>query len=263
MPVLETPIDRSTVPATHRTRPGHSAGGRVIATADTLAGINAFHGLSKDQRQTLVPLCHCRNYEAGQAIVTYHDDTRDVYFIISGQVQATIFSVTGKQVALGDIGPGAMFGELSAIDGEPRSAHVVASTDAMVCSMSPDDFWYVLQTYPIVAKATLRRLTWMVRYLCSRVFEISTLPVKHRIHAELLRLALQHMTGENKAVIIPAPTQTDIANHIGTHREGVTREMTRLKTSGLIERRNNRLFINDVMQLRAMVQQVTGLAGSE
>jgi CRP-like cAMP-binding protein len=171
--------------------------------------------------------------------------------------------VTGKQVALGDIGPGIMFGELSAIDGEPRSAHVVALTDVMICSMSPDDFWYVLETYPAVARATLRRLTTMVRHLCERVFEIRTLPVKHRIHAELLRLALQHMSGDNKAVISPAPTQTDIANHIGTHREGVTREMTRLRNSGLIERRSNRLYINDIRQLRLMVQQVAGLTGNE
>lgn len=233
---------------------------RLIPSAETLYGIHAFRGLSVEERQSLALFCNCKPYESGQEIVTCYDDTRDIYFIVSGQVQATIFSMTGKQVTLGDIGPGGMFGELSAIDGQPRSAYVVALTDAMICSMSPEAFWQVIQHYPAVAKATLEHLTAMVRSLCGRVFEISALPVKHRIHAELLRLALQHMNADNTALITPAPTQIDIANHIGTHREGVTREMARLRNKGLLERQPHGLIVHDVAELRSMVQQVTGLS---
>jgi CRP-like cAMP-binding protein len=234
------------------------ASGRVAASAETLSGIDAFRRLSAAERQQLAVHFACQRYRPGQEIVSYHDSGRDAYFIVSGQVQATIFSVNGKQVALQDLGPGEMFGELSAIDGQPRSAYIVALTDSFICSLTAADFMQAIRDYPAVAEATLKRLTGMVRLLSERVFEVSTLAVKHRIHAELLRLAVQHVQDERTAVILPAPTHHDIANHIGTHREGVTRELANLKEVGLIERRGNALVICDVPRLRAMVRDALG-----
>ena len=125
--------------------------------------------------------------------------------------------------------------------------------------MSHADVGRILLCYPQITIATLHRLTGTIRQLCGRIFEITTLPVKHRVHAELLRSSMQNMITLNKAEIKPAPTHVDIANHIGTHREAVSRELTRLRKKGLIERKNNKLIIHDIAQLRAMVQEVTGL----
>jgi CRP-like cAMP-binding protein len=233
---------------------------RPAASAETLYGVDAFRVLTVPQRQALAKLCHIRCYKTGQHIVSYHDRSREVYFVISGQLQAITFSVTGKQVTFQDIGAGAMFGELSAIDGQPRSAFVIALSDSMICSMAHDDFWHVLKNYPEVSAITLHRLTGMIRHLCERIFQISTLPVKNRIHAELLRLAVQHMVSNNRAIISPAPTHADIANHIGTHREAVSREINDLRKKGLIGDQNNPLIVTDVNQLRKMVEQVTGFA---
>ena len=235
---------------------------RIETNAETLVGIDAFRQLNAVERQALAARCTCFHYQPGQQIVSYHDGGRDVFFMVSGQAQATIFSLSGKQVTLQDLGPGAMFGELSAIDGRPRSAHIVALTDALICSMSPDDFMDAVHRYPAVADITLRRLTGMVRLLSERVFEISALPVKNRIHAELLRLAVQNPAGcgDAGAVIAPAPTHSDIASHIGTHREGVTRELNRLKQQGLLARQGNSLVIHDVSRLRTMVSEVMGAA---
>ena len=69
-------------------------------SATTLAGINAFSSLSEAERETLAKQCSFRRYQAGQEIVSYHDDSRHVYFIVSGQTQATRSSQTSARSTL-------------------------------------------------------------------------------------------------------------------------------------------------------------------
>ncbi|MFQ5545955.1 MAG: Crp/Fnr family transcriptional regulator [Acidiferrobacterales bacterium] len=229
-----------------------------MVAAATLSGIEVFRSLSTDDREALAGRCDSRRYAANQQIISYTDSSTDVYFIVSGQVRATIYSSSGKEVAFRDIEAGEMFGDLSAIDGEPRSANVVALTDSLVVSMSTQVFWDTLQRYPEVCAVVLKGLTKMVRGLCERVIEFSTLGVKNRIHAELLRLAHKHTQGENNAVISPAPTHADIASRVSTTREAVTREMSHLGQVGVLGRRSGALVVCDIAKLSQMVEEVRG-----
>lgn len=225
---------------------------------ETLSGIEIFQNLSPDDLEALARRCRWRRYTAHQQIVGQMDETTDVFFIVRGKVRAVVYSLSGKEVTFRDISAGAMFGEFSAIDGRPRSANVVALADTLIASMSANVFWEVLRDYPEVSAITLKRLTSQVRFLSERIFEFSTLAVKNRIHAELLRLARDHMRDENTADISPAPTHANIASRISTHREAVTRELNALAHAGLIERRGRTLIIRDVTRLTRMVQDVLG-----
>ena len=228
----------------------------VEITAETLAGIELFRSLPADDRKALAGCCRPHRYAAKQRIVSHAEHSTDVYFIVSGHVRATIYSLSGKEVAFRDLEAGEMFGDLSAIDGQPRSATVVTVTEAFIVSMPAKEFQQVLQDYPVVSMAALQELSGLVRGLCERVVELSTLGVKNRIHAELLRLAQKNMKGKNTAVISPAPTHADIASHISTHREAVTRELNHLAHTGALERRSGALVINDVDHLARMVEDV-------
>ncbi len=225
---------------------------------ETLGGIELFKHLPPDDLEALAKRCRWRRHTAGQRIVGHMDETRDVFFIVKGKIRAIIYSLSGKEVTFRDISAGDMFGEFSAIDGQPRSANVIALMDSLIASMPADVFWDVLRSYPMVAEATLKRLTNQLRVLSERVFEFSTLTVKNRIHAELLRLARDHMRGENTAAISPAPTHAHIASRVSTHREAVTRELNDLARAGLIERRHGVLIIRDVNHLIRMVREVVG-----
>ena len=225
-------------------------------TAETLAGIQLFRHLPAEDRKALAERCHAHRYAAKQEIVSHAEQSSDVYFIVSGQVRATIYSVGGREVAFRDLGAGEMFGDLSAIDDKPRSASVVAVADSFVISMTAKAFREVLRAYPTVTMAALQELVDLVRGLCERVIEMSTLGVKNRIHAELLRLSQKKMTGSKTAVLQPAPTHADIASRISTHREAVTRELNHLAQIGLLERRTGALVITDVPSLAHMVEEV-------
>jgi len=224
----------------------------------SLAGIAILATLSKDSLEVLNRRCVWRRHERGEPIVNYLDASDDVYFIASGEVKVTIYAHTGKAVSFSIMGPGEVFGEYPAIDQGPRSASVEARTSCLVASLPAEAFRDLLQTEPRVAQALLPQLVKKIRALTTRVYEFSTLAVKNRIQAELLRLARLAPRDGKCGRIAPAPTHSEIASRVATHREAVTRELNRLARMGLIERASSALVVKDVEALAELVQSATG-----
>jgi CRP/FNR family cyclic AMP-dependent transcriptional regulator len=119
-------------------------------------------------------------------------------------------------------------------------------------------FRELLQTEPVVAQALLVQFVTRIRALTTRVYEFSILAVKNRIQAELLRLASLGPREGKSARIVPAPTHVEIASRVSTHREAVTRELSRLARIGIIERRGGTLLVKNVEELTEMVHKATG-----
>jgi CRP-like cAMP-binding protein len=109
-----------------------------------------------------------------------------------------------------------------------------------------------------VAQALLEHLVRELRELTTRVFEFSTLAVRYRIQAEVLRLASLAPREGKSALIAPAPTHAEIASRVSTHREAVTRELNRLSRIGIIERQKGTLIVWDFDRLARMVHEATG-----
>jgi CRP/FNR family transcriptional regulator, cyclic AMP receptor protein len=212
-----------------------------------------FEGLSISELQALEKHWRFRHYERNTTIVDYQDNKTDVFFIVNGHVRVTIFSKAGHEVSFRDLNAGELFGELAAIDGKPRAANVVALTDCVLASMSESALWDTLHRHQSMADAMLRLLVSNVRALTERVFELSTLTVRNRIHAELLRLARQSDKGARPLTIAPMLTHAELASRLSTHREAVTRELSQLARLGLIERSGNDLVIPDIEALERLV----------
>ena len=116
----------------------------------------------------------------------------------------------------------------------------------------------LIQSEPTLAMLLLKKMVSKIRSLTTRVYEFSTLAVNNRIQAELLRLVSLAPHKGTTAEIEPAPTHAEIASRTSTHREAVSRELSRLSKIGLIERRGRALVVKDVKRLSAMVQEVMG-----
>ena len=230
----------------------------AIESVGTLARFNLFEGVPAADLKALEQRCRFRRYERDAAIIDYQDDRSDVFFIVNGQVRVTIYSTAGREVAFHDLNAGEFFGELSALDGNPRAATVVALAECVLASMPASVFRDVLHRHSSVTDALLRRLVANIRRLTGRVVEFSTLAVRNRIHAELLRIARHSGKGE-PITITPTPTHSDIASRVSTHREAVTRELNELARSGLIERRGDTLVIRDIGELERLVAEVSGV----
>ena len=195
-----------------------------------------------------------RNFSPGEILVDFDDISRDVFFLASGDVRVLIRTRSGKEVILGEMKAGSLFGELAALDGVKRSANVTALTRGEVCVMSAPVFQEIVFANPTVAARVFRLLTSRVRELDARLMEQTVLDLRHRLYSELLRLSVPRQGSETERVVSPPPFHHVLAARIGCRREQVTREFTTMDQDGLIERKRGALVIKRPEVLQARVQ---------
>jgi len=224
-----------------------------------LQRIELLQGLDVPVIEELATHLSWRRVPSQEQVISRDAADRDVYLVVGGRVQVAAFSSGGKQVTYREIGAGELFGELAAIDGRRRSADVIALQDSLLASMSPKAFRKLLSEHEVLSERMLRRLAASVREMTDRVFELSTLGVRNRVHAELLRLAQLGIVDANQARIDPAPRHGEIANRVSTYREQVTREISLLTSQGVIAREGHCLVVRDVALLERMVAEVRRL----
>jgi len=223
-----------------------------------LSQTEPFTMLDGDALERLAAQCRFVRFEAKQQIIGYQEDSADVFFVVSGTVRVVIHSMLGREITYRDLEKGELFGELAAIDGEQRSASVVAVTDTVLVAMPAQAFRAALREHPDAADAVMKRLTHLVRLYSQRLYELRTLDVQSRVRAELVRMAQDLVGEDNTAVISPLPTHSSIANRVCTRREAVSRELARLARRGLVVRRDKALEIRDYARLVDMVESVLG-----
>jgi CRP/FNR family cyclic AMP-dependent transcriptional regulator len=224
----------------------------------TLEGVSLFSGVPLATLGNIKQRCRCRRYESRETIIDHLEDSDEVCFLLSGNARVTIRSVDGKAVSFRELSPGATFGEYAAIDGRPRSASVEARSSCLVASLSAASFREILFSEPKVAASLLRQFVMEIRELTTRVYEFSTLAVRYRIQAEILRLASLSARQGKIVNIVPAPTHAVIASRTSTHREAVTRELNRLSKFGILEQKNRVLLVKDIDRLTALVHDTLG-----
>jgi CRP-like cAMP-binding protein len=225
---------------------------------DGLRRVAILAELSEAALDEVAQSCTWRQYDSGERILDYQDASTDVFFLLTGKARAIIYSSEGQAVVFVDLKPATMFGEIAAIDRRPRSAGIEAVEPCAVASLSADKFESLILSEPSVALASLRHLTADVRRLSERVFEFSTMVVQNRIHAELVRLARDAGQRGREVLLSPAPSLSDIASRISTHREAVSREISRLIAIGLVRRQDGNLRITNLARLVELVNEAKG-----
>ena len=223
------------------------------ARAETLARIPLFRSLPATAVDRLDRQCAWKRAAAGQWLLDYQDASDDVFFVVAGAVRVIIQS-GGREVLLREIKAGEFFGELAAIDHQPRSSGIVAVLDVTIGRMPASVFRAAVHEHADVCDQLLALLAGQIRMLANRVHEFATLDVPHRIAAELLRLSRPDKE-PGRAIVSPPPIHTEIAARVSTRREAVARQLNALERAGLIERRRGAIVLTDVDRLRRQVDE--------
>jgi len=223
-----------------------------------LQQIALLQGLPAERLDRLAQCCQWRSLPAGTPVLLRSERKTDVHFLVSGALRVTSYAANGRQVTFRDPQEGEHFGDISAIDGQPRSADVVTLKPSVVASLDREEVLALLRDEAVVAERVMRGLAALVRQLSDRVIDLSTLGVQNRVHAELLRLARLAGVVDNRSRLEPVPTHAELANRIGTNREQVTRELNALRRDGLLAKEGKALLVPDVARLAALVAEVRG-----
>jgi CRP/FNR family transcriptional regulator, cyclic AMP receptor protein len=222
-----------------------------------LRKIDLLLGLPAQRLDAISRQCAWRHYEAGQRLVAREAEDRDLHMIAAGSVRVTTYSSSGREISFRDLAEGTSYGELSALDGRPRSADVVALSTTLIASLPPAAFLALLREEWSVNEKILLRLADLVRRLTDRVLDLSTLSVQRRIYDELLRLARAAGVMGNRARVDPAPKHAEMASLVSTYREQITRELSALVKAGVLAKDGAALMVLDVERLQRLAAQAT------
>ncbi|BDG70480.1 Crp/Fnr family transcriptional regulator [Roseomonas fluvialis] len=200
-----------------------------------------------------------RTFGVGELILDSDDASGDVWFVLEGVVRILVRAPSGRELILTDIAAGGMFGEIAAIDGAPRTASATALVRSQLCALPGSAFLDAACSTPAACRDLLRQMTEILRRQSKRLLEREALPVRLRVHAELLRLSRPRLgrdgqtVGEER-VVSPPPRQHVFAARIGTRREAVSREFADLLRLGVIARERGAIVIRQPKALRDAVE---------
>ena len=208
-----------------------------MSKTDHLRNVPIFTDLSDSDLNRIASKMVSRDYEKSQMILL-EESTGETFFIItSGTVKVTRLSDDGREVILALLGESDFFGEMSLLDGEGRSANIVANEDAEVMTLSRRDFLECLETYPKIAISLLEELAVRLRKSDQQIESLSLSDSEQRIGITLIRLAEERGTIKRGDVMVQnLPYQQDIANMAGTSRETVSRTLKLLEDKKLVKR---------------------------
>ena len=208
-------------------------------------------------REHLLSRARSMRTRSGQIVIALGAESSEVYIVLAGAYEVLITARDGQDVVLRDLGPGAVFGELAALDRLPRSASVTSTSDGALAVVPGADFLAAVSEIPEASRWFMNRLGAEVRRLTEKTFELSALAARSRLHCELLRLAASAPRAGPISKIAPAPTHEALAQRIGSQREMVSREFARLDRAGLL-RRGPRYIEIDIDRLGQLVDTELG-----
>ena len=215
-----------------------------MSKTDHLRNVPIFTDLTDSDLTKIASKMVPRVYKKGQMILLEESMGETFFIITQGAVKVTRLSADGREVILAILGESDFFGEMSLLDGEGRSANIVANEDAKVLTLSRNDFLDCLESYPKIAIALLEELATRLRKSDQQIESLSLSDSEHRIGITLIRLAAELGTIKQGHVTVKnLPYQQDIANMAGTSRETVSRTLKLLEDKKLVRRENRNLTI--------------------
>jgi CRP-like cAMP-binding protein len=208
-----------------------------------------FSSLHEDELEKLEKLSFGKNYSKDE-VIFFESDEGDALFLIStGKVKIAKISDEGKEVILAILGTGEFFGDMSLLDGEARSATVIAVEETEVLLIRRQEFHLLLKENPQIAIDLLAVLSSRLREADRKIGTLALLDVYGRLARMLLDFAkLEGDLLPDGKISFRRPTHQAIANMIGTSRETVTRTLGDLHRRGYIELSGKEIIIKDLFR---------------
>ena len=240
----------------------------LFALAGTLAPVTPEAGerpltfldaLVDDDRRALRARGTVRQFARGTALAHAGQISDRVLVLTSGHVKLTRVTDDGREVLLAIRGAGDLVGEQSAIDGEPRSASIVALDKVEALALPPDDFLGFLTRTPEASLYVMRMLAERLRDADRKRVEFAAQDVVGRLAARLCELSDRFGEDEIEeegvdARIDLALTQEDLASWTGASREAVSRALQQMRSLGWVTTERRAITVHDREALRRRAQ---------
>lgn len=221
-----------------------------------IAQVSLFQELGPAELEEVALMCTRKTYGPASPIIMTEDEEHSFYVINRGNVLVKAIDPTMREKVLAYLEPGDFFGEMSAVDSEPRSADVVAGNEEVeVLIFSQKDFVEILQNYPSVHLALSREFCRRLRMTNHRLSSVS-LPASARVARALIAIANENGKMTKEGLLLPKLTQAEIGKLSDSPRETVNRAFSELREDGLIlPNENKQVLIPSKQRLEEWIKK--------
>jgi CRP-like cAMP-binding protein len=221
----------------------------AAATGTSATGFLA--ALDEPERSDLLGRGGRRRYRRGATVFHEGGGSDEIVVVLSGRVKVSTVTADGKEVVLAFRGPGDLLGELSAIDGDPRSATVAALEPVEAAVVTATDFRAFLSAHPRVAILLLEMLARRLRDADRKRVEFGAHDTLGRVAARLVELAERYGEPVTDGVRITLPlSQEELAGWTGSSREAVGKALHALRGLGWVRTERRRITVLEMEPLR-------------
>ena len=217
-----------------------------------LGKMPALAHLTHEQLQWLAQQVRWQRLARGDALPEPFHDNR-IRWVVQGQIEMRYASSQGKELLLGEFEEGQLFGHASIRPLPPMHFTLKAVQPVLLATLEGPALHDWLNKDVEVLTSILHGVTELLWGLVWRVVEMGTMNVRSRLHMRLLLLAQRQGVQDNQVLLQPSPTQASLAAYLGTSREEVAREMSRLVRLGLLQREGRSVRLCNVDGLAALV----------
>ncbi len=221
---------------------------------NVLQGTALLSSLSPAEIQMLAARTVRKRFGAGEMLFSEGGSCHGLHILAKGRVRIFKTSAAGREQVLAVNGPGESVAELPVFDGGNYPASATAIEDTEVAFISRRDFQAFCLEHPEVALKMLAVVGARLRRLVAIIEELSFTTVRQRLVALLLKLASQEGKRVEGGVALQLPaSHQELANELGTVREIISRNLTRLQAEGLIQVDARQIVLKDAGGLRAIL----------
>lgn len=216
-----------------------------------------WEALAGEHAATLLGLGVPVRYAPGDVILREHEPSSHAILLQEGIAKVVVTSATGHEVILGLREGPDIVGEMAALDGQPRSASVIAKTEVITTIVTAAQLNDFLETHPDVLRTLVRILMSRLRQSDQARLEMASQTVLQRIAAQLVSLAEQLGAPSDDPDSPPSAlpiTQTELAAMVGASREAVTKALHLLRTQDVVTTSRGQISVTDLRTLQALAR---------
>ncbi|OGQ01016.1 MAG: hypothetical protein A2Z40_03940 [Deltaproteobacteria bacterium RBG_19FT_COMBO_60_16] len=194
-----------------------------------------FAGFGPSEFESLEKCLVRRQYPGGQVLFHMDDEGNSLHLIERGRVKVTIPSDSGEELILAILGAGDFLGELSLLDGKPRSATVQALEKTETLCLHRKDLLALMRNRFDLVEKILEVLARRIRDTDMLLAERNFLDITSRLAKKILDLGdIFGIREEGRIRIGVKITQKDLASMIGATRESINKQLKALRDQGLV-----------------------------
>jgi CRP/FNR family cyclic AMP-dependent transcriptional regulator len=227
-----------------------------IGTA--LGACGLFDNVEPQALHDIAGRCSVRRFRRGQPLFFAGDSGDALYIVRTGGVKLYLTSAEGYEVLVDVVRPPHALGELSAVDGQPRSTSAEAVEDTDVVVMSGQVLLDAVRRHPGAAEHLLALMAATLRRVTTRMSDLVFLDLPGRLAKLLLTLAeAQRKDGGGQPLEVQLTlSQTDLAHMIGASRQALNTALGGFEHRGLIRRSGQTVVILDPEALRRRAGEI-------